>query len=95
VVALEWANAQEVGSDLYTPLDGVEEDPSVHEEDIPLEEAEVVDQDGEPMGDILEPLPEEDAAMRTAAQEGDAVAALALARWQKLKAEGNWPRTGQ
>ena len=88
VVAKELANTQEVGSDLYVPKDAVEEDPSVHKEDVAMQEAGEVDQDGRPGGGILEPLPEERAAMHVAAQEGDAVAALAEARWQKLEAEG-------
>ena len=88
MVAKELANTQEVGSDLYVPKDAVEEDPSVHEEDVAMQEAGEVNPDGIPGGGILEPLPEERAALHDAAQEGDAVAALAEARWQKLKAEG-------
>ena len=76
-------NAREVGGDVYQPLDAEEEDISVHEGDLTREEEDV-----DPDGNLLGPLPEEEAAMQAAMRAGDEAAALALARWQELRAEG-------
>ena len=76
-------NAREVGGDVYQPVDAEEEDVSVHEGDLTREEEDV-----DPDGNLLGPLPEEEAAMQAAMRAGDEAAALALARWQELRAEG-------
>ena len=93
-VAKEAANIQEVGGDEHIPMDAVEQDPSVQEGDLAVDEDEAVDKEGEPEGDVLEPLPEQEATLDAAAQAGDEAAALELARWQELKTEGKLVRYG-